>query len=175
MATLSYDEKKIVTVFKRFFGNRYDTHIKESVHIKTQMMCYLLKVAGVEIGNFNYSWNFRGPFSSGLLALLRSIDRKNKDVAAFYEQTVNQDKLLSGNENKIDDIRKKLEIDKHQEDSTEWIELLGSLTYITRSVHPGADFEIINQRLIQENQKYSNRDVNYQAWEILDIANFLTM
>ncbi len=55
MANLSYDEKKILTVFKHFFGNRYDTHIKESVHIKTQMMCYLLKVAGVEIGDFNYS------------------------------------------------------------------------------------------------------------------------
>ncbi len=109
------------------------------------------------------------------MALLRSIDRKNEDIAVFYAQTVNQDKFLSGNENKIDDIRKKLEIDKHQEDSIEWIELLGSLTYITRSVYPGADFEIVNQRLIQENKKYSNRDINYQVWRILDIANFLTM
>ena len=138
-------------------------------------MCYLLKVAGVEIGDFNYSQNFKGPFSPGLLALLRSIDRKNEDIAVFYAQTVNQDKFLSGNENKIDDIRKKLEIDKHQEDSIEWIELLGSLTYIIRSVYPGADFEIVNQRLIQENKKYSNRDINYQVWRILDIANFLTM
>ena len=179
MEILSFDQKKLLATFKRFFGDGYNTQSKEDrntcMHIKAQKMCYLLKVAGVEIGDFSYSWNFRGPFSPGLLALLRSIDRTNVDViSSFYEQEEDQNKFLSGNEKKIDDLRIKLEIDKHREDTIEWIELLSSLTYISRSIFPGTDFNIVNQRLIQERLDYYNEAINYHAWNILNRMNLLT-
>ena len=89
MSKLNFDQKRILVAFERFLGSRYNTHAGENgntcMHVETQKMCYLLKKAGVEIGDFSYSWNFKGPFSPGLLVLLRSIDRKDADVAEFYE------------------------------------------------------------------------------------------
>lgn len=177
MSVLSFDQKKILVAFERFFGNRYETHTEEkgntNMHVETQKMCYLLKVVGVEIGDFDYSWNFKGPFSPGLLVLLRSIDRKDADVLEFYEKTAEKEKFLSGYGMKIDELREKLEIDQHQEKNIQWVEILGSLTYISRAMLPGADFDTVNKRLMQEKREYCDENMNRHAWELLNRANLL--
>ena len=94
------------------------------MHIETQKMCYLLKMAGIEIGDFDYSWNFRGPFSPGLLVLLRSIDRKATEVTEFYENSEEKEKLLDGLKTKIYELQKNLEIDKHLDQKEQWVEVL---------------------------------------------------
>lgn len=178
MTTLSYDQKKTLVAYEHFYGNRYNTHSEEpnntGMHVETQKMCYLLKVAGVEIGDFDYSWNFKGPFSPGLLALLRSMDRKNSDVLEFYEKVSEKEKYLSGQVSRIDELREKLEINKHRRDYVQWVEILGSLTYISRVMLPGAAFEAVNQRLIQEKSEYSDNYVNRHAWNLLNEANLLS-
>ena len=177
MATLSFNQKKTLAAYERFYGNRYSTHSEEvnntGMHVETQKMCYLLKVAGVEIGDFDYSWNFRGPFSLGLLALLRSIDRKESCVLEFYEDVSNKEKYLLGQTKKIDELHEKLEIEEHQTQKLQWVEILGSLTYISRAMLPGATFEVVNRRLVQEKTEYCDESVNRHAWDILNEAKLV--
>lgn len=177
MSALNFDQKRTLAAFERFFGSRYNTHAEKNgntgMHVETQKMCYLLKMVGVEIGDFNYSWNFRGPFSPGLLVLLRSIDRRAADVMEFYESAEEKEKFLSGLETKIDDLREKLEIDKHLNQREQWVEILGSLTYLSRTVLPGADFEEVNKRLIQEKAEYCDIKLNNHAWNLLNSMNLL--
>lgn len=178
MTTLNFDQKKTLAAYERFYGNQYRTHSEQmgntEIHVQTQKMCYLLKVAGVEIGDFDYSWNFKGPFSPGLLALLRSIDRKNAEVVDFYEKTSEKELFLSDQSAMIDELREKLEIDAHQKHHVQWVEILGSLTYISRAILPGASFEVVNQRLIQEKTEYNDINTNRHAWELLEKAQMLS-
>lgn len=178
MATLSFDQKKTLAAYECFFGTRYSTHSEKTsntgTHVETQKMCYLLKVAGIEIGDFDYSWNFKGPFSPGLLALLRSIDRKDAEVSDFYEKASGKEQYLAGQLETIDELRKKLEIDVHQGQHVQWVEILGSLTYISRAMLPGAAFEAVNRRFIQEKAEYHDENTNRHAWELLEKANLLS-
>ena len=70
-------------------------------------------------------------------------------------------------------MREKLEIDKHLNQKEQWVEILGSLTYISRTVLPGADFEEVNKRLIQEKAEYCNKELNNHAWNILNNMKLL--
>lgn len=117
---------------------------------------------------FDFSWNIKGPFSPGLLALLHSIDKNDTLLHDFYQNTLEKDKLFSEElRNTISDLRDKLEIDTHKENQLNWVELLGSLTYISRAMLPGAGFDVVNKRLVLEKSKYRNVSNNRYAWEVL--------
>ena len=177
MVGLSYDQKKTLVAYEHFFGNRYRTSSKESgntdMHVETQKMCYLLKIAGVDIGDFDYSWNFKGPFSPGLLVLLRTMDRDGTAVSTFYEDSSKEEFLLDCAD-KVDNLRKVLEIDKHQDKLVQWVEILGSLVYISRAILPGTDFEEVNQRFVAEKSEYCHKETNLHAWTLLNKANLLS-
>lgn len=104
MAKLSFNQKKTLAAYETFFGSEYSATSNDGnnteLHVEVQKMCYLLKIAGIEIGDFNYSWNFRGPFSPGLLVLLRSIDRIGHQVSDFYADSEEKEKVLSENAKK---------------------------------------------------------------------------
>lgn len=179
MRELSFDQKKTLVAYEHFYGSRYNTHVGEvgstGLHVETQKMCYLLKVAGVEIGDFDYSWNFKGPFSPGLLALLRSMDRNENVVQSFYGEQSEKESILSDCLTRIDKLRADLEIDEHQEQPVQWIEILGSMTYISRVMLPGANFETVNQRLVGEKSEYNDENTNHHAWELLERADMLSV
>ena len=164
-------KKRTLATYERFFGERYDTHSGESsntqMHVRTQKMWYLLKMAGVEIGDFDYSWNFKGPFSPGLLVLLRSMDRKDTEVQNFYGNDSDRGKFLAGQETKVDYLRRQLEIDEHRGQYVQWVEILGSLAYISRTMLPRAGFKAVNQTLVREKPEYRDEDVNRHAWNLL--------
>lgn len=177
-AAFSYEQKMTLTAYELFFGNRYETSsdkkVRTAKHVEMQKMCYLLKVAGVEVGMFDFSWNIKGPFSPGLLALLHSIDKNDTLLRDFYQNTLEKDKLFSEElRNTISDLRDKLEIDTHKENQLNWVELLGSLTYISRAMLPGAGFDVVNKRLVLEKSKYRNVSNNRYAWEVLKKVKFL--
>lgn len=167
-----------MAAYEHFFGSRYNTHSEEegntAVHIETQKMCYLLKMTGIEIGDFGYSWNIRGPFSPGLLAMLRSIDRMDEAVTDFYENKSSKATGFSEQLRKIDELRENLKISEHKEHNLEWVELLGSLTYISRTMFPGASFEVINRKLIHEKAEYCDEDLNRYAWGLLKNSGLLS-
>lgn len=177
LAAFSYEQKLALMAYELFFGSQYETSednkIRTAKHVEMQKMCYLLQVAGIDIGMFDFSWNIKGPFSPGLLALLHTIDRNNALLQGFYANTCEKDELLLEYKDMISDLRSKLEIDKHKENQLNWVELLGSLTYISRAMLPGAGFDAVNSRLVFEKSKYRNKGENRHAWEILKEVKFL--
>lgn len=177
MTTLNYNQKKILTAYEIFFGSRYQTYPgavnNTETHTATQEMCFLLKISGIEIGDFQYSWNLRGPFSPGLLALMRSMDRNSEVVIDFYENETTKEEFSPDQVMKIDGLREILEIDEYRNQCVRWVEILGSLTYIARTMLPGSDFETVNQRFIQEKPEYSETSENQHAWNILNKARLL--
>lgn len=178
MAKLSFNQKKTLAAYETFFGSEYSATSNDGnnteLHVEVQKMCYLLKIAGIEIGDFNYSWNFRGPFSPGLLVLLRSIDRIGHQVSDFYADSEEKEKVLSENAKKISEISKSLEIKENAENKTQWAEILGSIAYISRTVLPGESFEIVNKKFVQEKSEYNDVVKNQHAWDLLNRANLLS-
>lgn len=109
------------------------------------------------------------------MALLRSIDRSAPAVLEFYEEDSEKGALLAKCRNKIDELREKLEIDTHQDNLLQWVELLGSLAYISRTMLPGENFEAVNKKIGQLKSEYYNRNMNYKAWELLNKAQLLSI
>lgn len=179
MGVLNFNQKKTLAAYKCFYNSMYDTNTEKGnnteMHILVQKMCYLLKVAGIQIGNFDFCWNVYGPFSPGLLSFLRSIDKHDPAVKDLYDKDdENLENFLSGQKESINDLRKQLKIDNHQNDQLKWLELLGSLTFISRTFLPGAPFEEVNKKLIYEKSAYNDENYNKEAWEILQNAKLLS-
>lgn len=177
MKQLTYDQKQALAAYKYFFGVQYQTNNGQNntdMHVAAQKMCYLLKVSGVDIGDYEYAWNKKGPFSPGLLALLRSVDRNEVLVNDFYAQLGQEEDVLKKKAKKIAQLRDRLDIIKHKEEYVAWVEILGSLTYISRSMLPGKDFSVVNDRFVQEKAEYNNKSQNLEAWRLLKKAKVLS-
>ena len=182
MSKLDFDQRTILALYKVVFKEFYpaieslaDTNMTDT-HIETQKMCYLLKLRGIEVGDFDYSWNTRGPFSPGLLALLRSMDTKPKEIREFYSSPEQQRTIIPYNvTEKVNSIIKALHFDEHMEDRLDWVELLGSLAYLSNSVLPGAPFDLVNERLVSKKTQYSDIATNRTAWSFLKKAEMLAL
>lgn len=105
---------------------------------------------------------------------MRSMDRKGADIIEFYENKPRDEEFFLDYVVKIDELRKNLEIDTYREQCIRWIEILGALAYISRTMLPGSDFITVNQRFIQEKPKYNKTAENRHAWDILNKANLLS-
>lgn len=173
---LNYDQKLTLAAYQYFFGNHYAISSGDSTtnnHVAAQKMCYLLKMAGIRIGDFEFTWNTKGPYSATYQALLRTLDRNQTEVAEFYEKTFAECSVYHKKEEEIKKLRKKLEVDKHDSDYVKWVERLGSLAYIATTMLPGEDFSLINTRLIQKKDVFNNSKTNRHAWNLLKKANVI--
>lgn len=186
MNNLNFDERAILTAYKRFYGECYPAADpnKTEAHIRAQKMSFLLSVSGVNIGEFGYSWNFHGPYSAGLQSKLRALDFHANLVQEFYENNKNDTLLFSDGDSpsalfseqqktKIDNLSRSLKIKEGQNNKNDWPELLGSLAFLAQSVYPGTDFETINTQLKQVKSKFSNDQVNLNAWNTLRTAGII--
>ena len=185
MVVLSFDQKRLLAAFECFVGKKYETPYtlggnNTSMHVEAQKMCYLLKLIGIEIGDFNYSWNDRGPFSPGLLVLLRSIDSCREEVELFYNDSEEKEKYIKNVKSEIEDLRKRLDMSENFCNSEQWIEILGSLAYLARTVLPGAGFEYVSSYLKKRKKnlytckpEYYNDEKNKKAWELLTAAGLI--
>lgn len=168
MVGLDYDQKRFLAAFKKFYQIEYATNKGKNnttMHVIAEKMCYLLKMYGLEIGDFYYSWNIRGPFSPGLLALLRVTDNEECCVKEFYANESELNEYIYDGD-KIEELRRELHIGDSK-NFEQWTELLGSLTYISRTMLPGASFEVVQEKLLQEKRDYSDCSKNQEAWNLL--------
>lgn len=178
MSELTFEQKVILDLYKRFFGCQYPTEgsfdDKTQVHVNAQKMCYLLKMDGIDIGDFGYSWNFHGPFSPGLLAVLRSLDLQDEQVRTYYDSEIVQSESLSDvDQEKITTLIAKLRLSEHVENRGDWMELLGSLTFLSHSELPGESFDRIKNELRLRKDKFDDDSENSNAWNVLREANLL--
>lgn len=186
MNNLNFDERAILVAYKRFYGECYPAIDKNNTeaHIRAQKMGFLLSTAGVNIGEFGFSWNFHGPYSAGLQSKLRALDFHAKLVEEFYTSNPDDTLLFSDNDTpsalfseqqkaKIDALSQALKIREGENNKNDWPELLGSLAFLARSVYPGADFETVNRQIKQIKSKFSDEQENLNAWKTLQIAGVI--
>jgi len=124
---------------------------------KMQKIVHLMQYAGIDFP-FNFSWYFRGPYSSTLTDSLYKIVRTN---------TLDVEKLSEEEQLKIQKIKDFLG-DRIQ--SADYLELFVSILYLRRksSEVDGSDQDVI--RIIRENKPYfSEIEVNNC---LKDVAKF---
>ena len=195
MPGLSFDDKVVLTLYKKFFGENYPAPEElahggapENLtdgHVKAQKMCYLLDLSGLRVGGYTYSWNTYGSFSPGLQAQLRRLDRLPADVSAYYGQDLSDSVLFAneGDENIfwaedqrcIHSLIAALCIPQNSGEARRWIELLGSMAYISQNVFPHGEFEWVCDELVRRKPQYSNQEENRRAWDVLYSANLLSV
>ena len=180
MLALSYNQKAILNLYKRFYLEGYPSgiasdHTATQTHINSQKMFYLLKMYGVNVGDFCFSWNYHGPFSPGLLATLRSLDLQKHNIEDYYSNSDSSDNemLFSDDNNKIEKLIDLLELKHHLENLSNWMELLGSLVYISNSVFPYEDYTLVVRELKNRKDKFFCEEENANAWHVLEKAKLL--
>ena len=180
MAILTYNQKLILQLYNDFYGMQYPFfgvgHDEERTrtHINAQKMCFLLQLIDLDIGEFGYSWNYHGPFSPGLLAALRSLDAREEAAKEYYKSDSNIKELLLEEEiESIHLLMKKIALQDHSEDISKWMELLGSIAYLSNSVLPGEDFIKENEELKRRKSMFEDDTINICAWDTLKKAGLL--
>lgn len=180
MAILTYNQKLILQLYNDFYGMQYPFfgvgHDEERTrtHINAQKMCFLLQLIDLDIGEFGYSWNYHGPFSPGLLAALRSLDAREEAAKEYYKSDSNIKELLLEEEiESIHLLMKKIALQDHSEDISKWMELLGSIAYLSNSVLPGEDFIKVNEELKRRKSMFEDDTINICAWDTLKKAGLL--
>lgn len=190
MAALDFGEKVILTLYRKFYnscyltgGNSSDTFLTDT-HILAQKMCYLLSLKGFRINGYYYTWNTYGPFSPGLQTLLRKLDREKETVDAFYcasdagSEPISEDKvkrmIAEGSDNQLDDMISGLQIRENETNLRSWMELLGSMAFLSQTVFPHGPFSWINEELAHRKPKYQDVEMNKRAWNALYTIGLLS-
>lgn len=177
MATLIFDQKRMLLAYKTFYGEPYiapSSQRNTDIHVISQEMCFLLKMIGINIGDYSYSWNTHGPFSPGLLVLLRTMDRIPNEIENFYISFEEYGYILNQEaRNKIIHIRNALKINEHLNDRLDWVELLGSLVYLANVELPGASCDEVFERLKMYKGVEINSIEKKSIWEMLKTEKLL--
>ena len=186
MAKLTFDERALLTAYRRFYGENYPAKdgANTDAHVQAQKMCFLLSLHGVSVGDFGYSWNYHGPYSAGLQSQLRALDQHADLVSEFYDAHQDECVLFSDSneadalftikqKSLIDELSRSLKIPECGEEKRKWSELLGSITFLGRSVLPGADFSMVNSELQKRKPQYNDSNYNYSAWTLLEKIGIL--
>lgn len=192
MQSLSYGDKVILTLYQGFYGEKYHSDISASTddmtceHVMAQKMCYLLSLKGFRIDGFEYTWNTFGPYSPGLQANLRSLDARNDLAIQFYAE---QQKLAAPFQREINNLYANarldgeqlgsliegLEIPEKKKQKRNWMELLGSIAYISHTVYPHGPFSWVQEELFSRKSQFNNQEQNIKGWKILDHLELLSV
>lgn len=198
---LGFNERRFLELYRRFYGEPYPAaeDKNQNAHVKGQKAVYLLMLKQVNVGDYGFTWQQHGPCSDALQEMMRELDKAPKSVAEFYQNFPGDDAsnktLYSDDSNmqrlfcledagKIDAVKKALVLpEEHstQEDDSDtpvrrWMELLGSLTYISTTRLPGASEERVWAELqkAKSKVKYLDAPEKDKAFQVLRLADFLS-
>ena len=157
---LNYTQKTILTAFEKFYGFKYSVNKEDiennTIHNLCQSLCYLLKTLDIEVGEYDYTLNYNTPYSPGLLATLRKMDRNEQEINEFYNNQ-EQDNFLSEEKlNLIEKLKNNLNIKNHENDIIGWIKEKSTLTYYSIGKYPNADIYSLKQKYLEEEKKLIN-------------------
>lgn len=198
---LGFNEQKFLELYRRFYGEPYPAakDKNQNAHVKGQKAVYLLMLKQVNVGDYGFTWQQHGPCSDALQEMMRALDKAPGSVAKFYQNfpddATSDEALYSDDPNaqrlfctedaeKIDTVREKLDLpEEHgaQEDDGDtpvrrWMELLGSLTYISTTRLPGASENRIWEELqkAKSKAKYLGAPEKDRALRVLRSAELLS-
>lgn len=195
---LGFNERRFLELYRRFYREPYPAASanNQNAHVKGQKAVYMLMLKQVGVGDYGFTWQQFGPCSDTLQEMMRELDANPSAVEEFY-QSFPQDnaetnkKLYSDDSNsqrlfcledgeKIDAVREELQLpeEKIEQDSNgdtpvrRWMELLGSLTYISETRLPGVGEERIWEELqkAKSKAKYLNAPEKKEAIQVLKTA-----
>lgn len=177
MPNLTFNQRTVVDLYSQFYESSYPEQLSQGdvtrVHINAQKMCYLLKKIGINVGDYSYSWNFHGPFSPGLSVLLHSLDAQEENVQNYCDGREHPAIFSNDDQQKIASLIQNLRLKEHDCDRSKWMELLGSLAFISHSVLPGEDFANVEKVLKSRKPQFADDAQNREAWEVLKSASLL--
>lgn len=198
---LGFHERKFLELYRRFYGEPYPAaeDKNQNAHVKGQKAVYLLMLKHINVGDYGFTWQQHGPCSDSLQVVMRELDKAPESVAAFYQSFPDNDapnKALYSDKSdtqrlfcledaaKIDAVRNALALpEEHDEQNDDgdtpvrrWMELLGSLTYISTTRLPGASEERVWRELqkAKSKAKYLDAPEKEQALQVLRSAEFLS-
>lgn len=199
--SLGFNERKFLELYRRFYKEPYPAKEdnNQNTHVQGQKAVYLLMLKQVNVGDYGFTWQQHGPCSDALQEMMRELDKVPDSVEEFYQNFPGNDAsdkmLYSDSPNtqrlfctedasKIDSVRKALALPKEysgQRDDGDtpmrrWMELLGSLTYISTTRLPGASEERVWEELqkAKSKAKYLKAQEKDTAFQALRSAKLLS-
>lgn len=199
MPNLSFPARRLLVLYRTFYGDDYPSAAagNQNAHVKTQKMFYLLRLFGVNVGDYGFVWDQYGPYCETIQELVHELDARTTDVAIFYDNypagtasdtkffadKTDPDSLFGAKElNRIQEARRVFEInidDPHVDEFGDtimrrWTELLGSIAYISQSMLPGVGKKELVGKLLQLKEKYNEAPEIENALKILEKSGMLT-
>lgn len=197
---LGFNEQRFLELYRRFYGEPYPAakDKNQNAHVKGQKVVYLLMLKQVNVGDYGFTWQQHGPCSDALQEMMRELDKAPRSVAEFYQNFPDDDasnkRLYSDDPGaqrlfgkadaaKIDLAREELCLPKEDAPMANgdtpvrrWMELLGSLTYISTTRLPGASEERIWEELekAKSKEKYRKAPERAKAFQTLRSAELLS-
>lgn len=197
---LGFEERRLLFLYRAFYEEDYPAvEVSQNAHVKAQKMYYLLGLGGMNVGNHGFVWNQFGPFSDIVQETARKLDTKAEDIIDFYLRYpvgAETDNKIFSNESspeslfeecdreRIVKIKEVLKIsaDRAEKDDygdtpmRRWVELLGSLAYISQSMLPGVESDRLINKLKNLKEKYATEtQENLDAINVLKDAKMLTI
>ena len=179
---LSVQEEVILAIYHLLYGKAYDcspkldADHKNPVHINAQKADFFFSQMMLPVGDYGFSWNYRGPYSAALQSELRILDEKATLVSEYYQDWDARKDV------KLGEIFTQRQM-KRAKDAAEQVkeitsqekggELLGSLLYISTAVLPGYGFERVNEELQRRKEAFPDSEVNLRAWKSLEALHLV--
>lgn len=199
---LGFNERRFLELYRRFYQTDYPAadDNNQNAHVQGQKAVYLLMLKHVGVGDYSFTWQHHGPCSDILQNMMRELDKRPQAVEAFYRSFPSDDatrnKLYSNDANaqrlffpedgeRIDAAREQLGLSKKTGDTLNqdgdtpvrrWVELLGSLAYISATRLPTAGEERVWAELqkAKSKEKYRNAPEKEEALQVLRAAALLS-
>lgn len=199
---LGFNERRFLELYRRFYQTDYPAadDKNQNAHVQGQKAVYLLMLKHVGVGDYSFTWQHYGPCSDTLQNMMRELDKRPQEVKAFYRSFPPDDtaksKLYSNDSNaqrlfcpedreRIDAAREQFRLSKKTGDTVDqagdtptrrWVELLGSLAYISTTRLPSASEEQVWKELqkAKSKEKYRNAPEKEEALRVLRAADLLS-
>ncbi len=169
---LKFEEKRCLALYLEFFNRcysinderKYDvtpTHSLIVRHIEVQNIVYFLQTLEIYF-DYGFIWDWRGPSSPGLQAILNSLDKKEEAITEFYD-SYNRDRSFVRYNNYNQQLQDSLTNYTHSENISKistasfvledilkeerGSEFLADIIYIGKTVLPGSDLPRILKEL----------------------------
>lgn len=194
---ITFEEEFCLKLYLIFFNRYYDVNDDRKCtcdnitimrrHVEMQNIMYLKQILLDDHTKYSFLWNYKGPESSKLKAVLNELDKKSTEINKFYLKCNEQLKKYYQNYNSqlqyifpnthINAIKKFAissyvleDILKEEEGS----EILANIIYFEKCFLPGENLDRIINELNERGLNPSPRMIK-EIWKDLAILNIIEM
>lgn len=146
-------------IYKRIFGVSMNVNSLID-NIKLQKIVYLLYELGAPFEEISFSWNKYGPFSPNLQFIVKNATANPEEEMKFNKWT--EEKIIE-----VEELLSKPAEGNVSYSETKWAELLGSMHYLKKYIHPTYSKEETLGELNKYKPYLNDWSANEIAWDKL--------